>query len=111
MYTETLWVSNPQKLKELRELSTAAEDYEEQLTELTCRASRHCDMTEYGWIKVGTVDHQFHLELSDKQTQDALASLALAEKELTDVYMGKLNALRQVRQELLALPAPKADDE
>ena len=111
MYTETLWITNPQKLKELRELSTTGEGYEAQLIELARGASPLCDMTGYGWIKVGTVDRQFHLELSDKQTQDALASLALAEKELTAAYMEKLNALKQVRQELLALPAPKAQDE
>lgn len=111
MHTETLWVSNPQKLKELMELSALEKGYSERVFELTHGANTNCGMTEYGWIKVGTVDHQFHLELSDKQTQDALASLDMAEKKLTDEYMEKLSALKQVRQEFLALPAPKAQDD
>ena len=114
MHTETLWASNPQQLKalmELMELSPLEKGYDGRVFELTHGANTTCDMTEYGWVKVGTVDHQFHLELSDKQTQEALASLDMAEKKLTDEYMEKLNALKQVRQEFLALPAPKAQDE
>lgn len=111
MHTETLWTSNPQHLKALMELKISAEDYGHQVHAHTLCCEDGLDMSTHGWVKVGTVDHQFHLELSDKQTQEALAALDMAEKKLTDEYMEKLNALKQARQEFLALPAPKAQDE
>lgn len=111
MYTETLWAVNPQNLKSLMELRLGCEDYDQQVHMLTHAYDLDCDMTSYGWVKVGTVRHHYNLELSDKLMQDALVAIDMAEKKLTDEYMEKLNALKQVRQEFLALPAPKASND
>ena len=110
MHTEALWAINPQNLKGLMELKPGSEDYGRQVHMLTHDAGLDYDMTSYGWVKVGTVRHHYSLELSDKLMQEALAAIDMAEKKLTDEYMEKLNALKQARQEFLALPAPKAQD-
>jgi len=104
MLTAKLWVTQPSTVKYLRDLPMDA-DFETNVKDTTVVSN--ADMTEYGWVCIGTADMDFHLDLTDRTMQAAVASFDLAEQTLRAEYEQKLRALAQAKQEFLALPAPR----
>jgi len=108
MLTVKLWAASPTELKRLMDLTIGEDDYEEKVFKIAYPTN--LDMTGQGWIEIGTVSMDFHLELTDTTTQAAMAAFDLAEEKLRSEFNDKLAQLLQAKQEFLSLPAPKEDD-
>lgn len=102
MLTVTLWAVSPSALKYLRELDLTAKDYEERVRQTTAAAPT--DMSEHGWIPIGTVTYQFNLDLGDKALQAAVGVYDKMEEKLREKFNTDLQAINVAKQEFLALP-------
>lgn len=102
-----LWVTSPESLLQFQ----LAESDSERLKTLYLDPELTSDMSEYGWVHVGSAEIQFDFESSrEKLMNDALKVLDLKEQELRADLRRKLDALEEMRGKLLALPSPVREE-
>lgn len=83
-------------------------DVEEAVSRLTFY---HEDMSEHGWTAVGTANIEVTLITLEEATLKRVESLKVQKQKILDEAMGKATEIEHLIQELLALPAPKDDDD
>lgn len=64
------------------------------------------DMEVHQWVKVGTATVEYTFNLSDEVYSSAISAVDTKIEELQTEHRQKLNALREFRSTLLALPSP-----
>ena len=99
--TKIVWCSSPEQFLLYK---NASPENQESYTSL---AHTNCDMTEYGWVKVGMAEISFDLYPLDDGIAAALAGCDKAEAKLREELNDKLAGILEIRQKLLCLPAPK----
>lgn len=95
---KVLWVSTPDKLRDLGDAKTPKEVYD-----YVSLLEPGGDMTSYGWVRVGEAMVEMELDLNTAY-ENALAAIDLAEKKLRADTEAKLTALLDLRAQFLALP-------
>lgn len=102
-----LWVTGPERLLEFQLAETEAD----RLRAMYIAPALESDMTEYGWIRLGTADINLQLTASAEELCGvALQHIAKAEEEILVVHQKKLAALKELRGKLTALPHKKESD-
>jgi len=69
------------------------------------------DMLPYGWILLGQAEIVCFVDSIESGMPQALAACDKAEEKLRNELNTKLTAIDSIRQNLLALPAPKGEDD
>ena len=102
---QNLWLSDPCRLQEF----LAAETEEMQFSILT-PVTPSADMSNYGWMLVGTAESELTFS-TDSLNEKALVATDLAIAELTKNFQSKLEVLEGFKSTLLCLEAPAVDGE
>ena len=98
---QTVWCSSPQDFLNFKNEAPEKRANWTTLTEVGL-AMENC-----GWIQVGTAVIIYSFDPIEDGMGQAVAACDLAESKLREELNEKLACIREIRQKLLSLPAPK----
>jgi len=103
---KSLWCSSPEHFVSYKNAETDTDR-----AQIITILDNGLDMETCGWIPVGTATVDMRFDSVENGMASAIAACDLAEQELRSKLNEQLAAIDSIRQNLLALPAPKAKEE
>lgn len=100
--TQVVWCPSPEAFRLFKN-----EENMEKATSHTQLVDEGCDMTPYGWIKVGVANVTYNFAPPKDGVKQAVEACDVAIDKLRKECEEKISAIQMLKQDFLALPAPK----